>query len=102
MRCGLLSAPRLPFLCHSGYVFDGVRHPRTGGRSILQGSPIMDHFDLLQRLAIALAIGLIIGIERGWTARDEAEGERTAGLRTLALSGLLGGVAGALAVRVPQ
>jgi len=62
----------------------------------------MDHFDLLQRLAIALAIGLIIGIERGWTARDEAEGERTAGLRTLALSGLLGGVAGALAVRVPQ
>jgi uncharacterized membrane protein (DUF4010 family) len=52
--------------------------------------------DLLQRLAVALAVGLLVGLERGWQARDEAEGERTAGLRTYALSGLLGGVAGVL------
>ncbi len=45
------------------------------------------------RLAIALAIGLLIGLERGWSARDEQEGERAAGLRTHAISGLLGGVA---------
>lgn len=58
----------------------------------------MDTFELIQRLAVALAIGLIIGIERGWKQRDEAEGDRAAGLRTLALAGLLGGVWGALAL----
>jgi uncharacterized membrane protein (DUF4010 family) len=52
--------------------------------------------DLLHRLAIALAIGLLVGLERGWQARDEAEGERVAGLRTFALSGLLGGICAAL------
>ena len=46
----------------------------------------------LTRLAIALAIGLLIGLERGWSARSEKEGERAAGLRTHAISGLLGGV----------
>jgi len=46
----------------------------------------------LIRLAIALAIGLLIGLERGWSARDEQEGERAAGLRTHAISGLLGGI----------
>lgn len=57
----------------------------------------MDTYQLMQRLAVALAIGLIIGIERGWKQRAEPEGERAAGLRTLTLSGLLGGVLGALA-----
>ena len=47
----------------------------------------------LTRLAVALAIGLLIGLERGWSARDEREGERAAGLRTHAISGLLGGIA---------
>lgn len=56
----------------------------------------MDNFELFQRLGLALAIGLLIGLERGWTSRAEGEGERTAGLRTLALSGLLGGVWAAL------
>jgi uncharacterized membrane protein (DUF4010 family) len=58
----------------------------------------MDTYQLIQRLAVALAIGLIIGIERGWKQRAEPEGERAAGMRTLALSGLLGGVWGALAL----
>lgn len=58
----------------------------------------MDTFQLVQRLAVALAIGLIIGIERGWKQREEAEGDRAAGLRTHALTGLLGGVWGALAL----
>jgi uncharacterized membrane protein (DUF4010 family) len=57
----------------------------------------MDTFELIQRLAVALAIGLVIGIERGWKQREDAEGDRAAGLRTHALSGLLGGVWGALA-----
>jgi len=45
---------------------------------------------------LALAIGFLVGVERGWRARDVAEGGRTAGIRTYALSGLLGGVAGEL------
>lgn len=56
----------------------------------------MDTLALFERLAVALAIGLLIGLERGWKSRDEGEGERTAGLRTHALCGLLGGVWGAL------
>lgn len=57
--------------------------------------------DLFYRLSVALAIGLMIGIERGWVERGEPEGERTAGLRTFALSGLLGGVMGAIAHILP-
>jgi uncharacterized membrane protein (DUF4010 family) len=58
----------------------------------------VDTFELIQRLAVALAIGLVIGIERGWKQREEAEGDRAAGLRTHALAGLLGGIWGALAL----
>lgn len=61
----------------------------------------MDNIELFQRLSVALAIGLLIGLERGWRERAEPEGERTAGLRTLALSGLLGGIWGAIALRSP-
>jgi len=47
-------------------------------------------------LGIALAIGLLIGVERGWRFRKQKEGARIAGLRTYGLTGLLGGVAGLL------
>jgi uncharacterized membrane protein (DUF4010 family) len=47
-------------------------------------------------LGFALAIGLLIGIERGWKFREAKEGERIAGLRTYGLIGLLGCVAGLL------
>lgn len=50
---------------------------------------------LLLRLGLALGVGLIVGIERGWRQRDEPEGGRTAGVRTFALIGFLGGLAGA-------
>lgn len=55
---------------------------------------------LFERLATALAIGLLIGAERGWRDRDVAEGGRTAGIRTHALIGLLGGAAGLLSQSV--
>lgn len=45
-------------------------------------------------VALALALGLLIGIERGWSRRLEADGSRVAGIRTFALLGLLGGMAG--------
>jgi uncharacterized membrane protein (DUF4010 family) len=63
---------------------------------------LVDTFELVGRLATALAIGLVIGIERGWKQRGEAEGERAAGLRTHALSGLLGGAWGALTLGAGQ
>lgn len=50
--------------------------------------------EALQRLAVALAIGFLVGIERGWKQRDEEDGERVAGLRTYALSGFFGGIVG--------
>ena len=52
--------------------------------------------DLVARLAVALAIGLLVGLERGWKTREEEDGQRAAGFRTFALSGLLGGIAAAL------
>jgi len=45
-------------------------------------------------LGVALAIGLLIGVERGWSEREEEEGSRVAGVRTFALIGLLGGASG--------
>ncbi|MBM5810742.1 MAG: MgtC/SapB family protein [Gammaproteobacteria bacterium] len=42
-------------------------------------------------LGMALALGLLIGLERGWHERDLGEGQRVAGIRTFALIGLLGG-----------
>lgn len=50
--------------------------------------------DLLPGLALALAIGLLIGVERGWQQRGEKAGSRVAGIRTFAILGLLGGLAG--------
>lgn len=58
-----------------------------------------DH-ELLYRLAVALGIGLLVGLERHWRERDAEAGQRTAGLRTFGLVGLLGGLAAALAAAV--
>lgn len=57
----------------------------------------MDEDALLSRLAVSLSIGLLIGLERGWRARNAEDQKRAAGLRTFALTGLMGGVTGALA-----
>jgi len=54
----------------------------------------------LIRLAIALLLGSLIGIERGWVARGQQAGERIAGIRTHALVGLLGGIAALLSTTV--
>lgn len=51
---------------------------------------------IFRRLAAALAVGILIGIERGWRQRDAADGSRVSGLRTFALLGLAGGIAGYL------
>jgi uncharacterized membrane protein (DUF4010 family) len=48
-------------------------------------------------IAGALAAGVLIGIERGWTQRKAQAGSRVAGIRTFTLIGLVGGMAGAVA-----
>jgi uncharacterized membrane protein (DUF4010 family) len=45
----------------------------------------------------ALMIGVLVGIERGWSLRTVPDGTRVAGLRTFALLGLVGGIAGFVA-----
>jgi uncharacterized membrane protein (DUF4010 family) len=57
----------------------------------------MDIQELISRLAVALGIGLLIGLERGWRRRQASPGSRAARVRTFAISGLLGGVIAALA-----
>ena len=52
------------------------------------------------RLALALALGLLVGLERGWHTRLEKAGSRVAGFRTFGIVGLLGGVWSELAVYV--
>lgn len=47
--------------------------------------------ETLYFLLVALAIGLMIGVERGWQERESQEGQRIAGVRTYGLIGLLGG-----------
>lgn len=57
----------------------------------------LENFKLL---GIALAIGLLIGLERGWRTRELNEGMRVAGLRTYGMISLLGGLSGILTQQV--
>ena len=43
-------------------------------------------------LGLALGLGLLIGIERGWTQREQPPRTRVAGVRTFGLLGLSGGL----------
>lgn len=45
-------------------------------------------------LIASVAVGLLVGLERGWTQRDFGKGRRVAGFRTFGLIGLLGGLGG--------
>src|SRR5262245_56596327 len=57
----------------------------------------MDLQELLSRFAVALGVGLLIGLERGWQTREMESGTRAAGIRTFAISSVLGAVAATLA-----
>ena len=45
-------------------------------------------------LIASIAVGLLVGLERGWSQRDFGKGRRVAGFRTFGLMGLLGGLGG--------
>lgn len=53
-----------------------------------------DLISTLQSIGGALGCGLLVGLQRGWQARERPEGGRVAGLRTFTLIGLLGGLLG--------
>ena len=46
------------------------------------------------RAGTGLAIGALVGLERGFKLRDQREGHRVAGVRTFTLMGLAAGMAG--------
>ncbi|MDP6388487.1 MAG: MgtC/SapB family protein [Alphaproteobacteria bacterium] len=59
-------------------------------------APPIHGTETLLRLGVALALGLLVGLERGWWGRVRGEGERIAGIRTFGIVGLLGGFAALL------
>lgn len=60
----------------------------------------MDHNRELLLLGLALVLGLLIGVERGWKEREAERGMRIAGVRTYGLIGLLGGVTALASLRL--
>ncbi len=50
---------------------------------------------------VGLAIGALVGLERGFKLRDQKEGTRVAGVRTFTLIGLGSGLAGIIAINQP-
>ncbi|MGE5952194.1 MAG: MgtC/SapB family protein, partial [Qipengyuania vulgaris] len=52
--------------------------------------------EVLSHLGAALAIGLMVGLERGWKLRDAEDGQRVAGIRTFTLLALTAGISGLL------
>lgn len=61
-----------------------------------QPAGAMNDLQTFRDLGLALALGLLMGLERGWHMRSRDDGERAAGLRTFGLIGLLGGITGLL------
>jgi len=53
-------------------------------------------------VSLALGLGLLIGVQRGWAVRDAPGGTRFAGIRTFGLIGLAGGLAGVLRPIAPS
>jgi len=74
-------------------ISSGVPDPvRASGATLLQ--PTIAPEEFLPGLALSLAIGLLVGVERGWAMRDEPAGARVAGVRTFSILGLFGGLMG--------
>lgn len=61
----------------------------------MQPAAVLDYLQL-EAIGLALALGLLVGVQRGWVQREAAAGSRFAGIRTFGLLGLAGGIAGAL------
>lgn len=55
-------------------------------------SAMMEQELILKNLLAAFAVGVLVGLERGWSDRKEKEALQIAGLRTFTLVGILGGL----------
>lgn len=55
------------------------------------------HTETALQLLMALLLGALVGLQRGWVVRDQSPGSRVAGIRTHALVGLTGALATLLA-----
>lgn len=66
-----------------------------------QALPAPTDLDVAVRLAVASLIGLAIGIEREWSGHASGPRARFAGVRTFFMLGLIGGMAGWLALDLP-
>jgi uncharacterized membrane protein (DUF4010 family) len=64
------------------------------------GDPLSLYPELLP-IGLALALGLLVGVQRGWAQRNAIDGRRFAGVRTFGLTGLAGGFAGAFRLGEP-
>ncbi len=53
---------------------------------------VMDDLTIYLRSGLALAIGMLIGMERGWHERHASQSVHLAGMRTFGLIGLLGAI----------
>lgn len=60
------------------------------------GNALIPSADLYLQLGSALAVGLLVGIERGWQLRATRDGMLVAGIRTFSLLGIAAGTAGLL------
>jgi len=58
--------------------------------------------DTFSRLAMALGVGFLVGVERGWRHRAAPDGARAAGLRTHAVIGITGGFVGLMLPTIGQ
>lgn len=56
----------------------------------------MNWLGILPHLGAAIAVGLMIGLERGWKLREAQDGHRVAGIRTFTLLALAAGLSGVL------
>lgn len=57
---------------------------------------ILPEIALAWRLAVAALCGLAVGVEREWSGHASGPGARFAGIRTMLILGLLGGISGVL------
>ncbi|SDH95202.1 MgtC/SapB family protein [Pseudomonas panipatensis] len=58
---------------------------------------MQENMEIVLDLTTALAIGLLVGTERGWRTRDSEDIRQIAGIRTFTLTGMLGGFSALLA-----
>lgn len=58
------------------------------------------HTETALQLLVALLLGALVGLQRGWVVREQLPGTRVAGIRTHALTGLTGGIATLLAMQL--